>query len=596
MHTSPNSQHAILRRIAESKAYARTIIAAAYITVFAEPGIALAFILAEGEVGPVVRHVLFGIHAAGSLVFALDFLLQSRLHGTKYLKSSAAWINLIVVADFALGLVERALPINPAVLRVLRAAGVMARLGLVQRAGRLESNLASSESFRFNEDDIKYTIVLALAFAALSWKYSWREYVTAWDPLIEIAVYAIVVLAVRYKVMRNWERLQRAIVNPLSRLTQQNRNKLVQLLGESRVSRMTDEILAKFASSGKNEIDMLFEQVEMIFENVRKFVSNRTLRESQGEVVIPPGQAIALVFSDIEGFTSATQSMQVHIIPVLACYLQTMSGKIIGNGGDIEKFIGDAIFFYHYEQKAPAESCNRTFDTVVACVSEVRQLRESAEWKALFAAGNWERFHGFRTRYGMHYGPVTAGPIGSLDEQARVESTLIGDHVNITARLEQLSKQYRLYNLMSDDFHLQLSADRQASCRLVDYITVKGREDKPFRIYTVDIVPPSAEFLSNYEKGIGEYFAGNWSEALEHLRSALRYLPDDGPALALLDRIEASKHFSHKAIDNISRKVAKGDGSFETIRAQLEAAIATEPYIPPRDFVARRGYWRWEEK
>jgi len=596
MHAPTIPQPDFLRRALEGRAYAWVIVVAAYTTVFAEPVLALAAFGVDGAIGPLARAFLNGIHAAGVTVFALDFALQLRLQGAAYLRSSSSWINLLVIADFGVGLVARLLPIDPAILRVLRATGVMARLGLVQRAGRLESNLASWEAFRFNEDDIKYTIVLVLAFAALTWKFAWREYATFWDPLLEVAVYATVVLAVRYKVERNWDRLKRAIINPLHRLTQQNRAKLVQLLGESRAARLTDEIVAQFAASGKNEIDLLFEQVDLIFDNLRKFVSDRALREARGEVVIPPGQPIAMVFCDIEGFTGATQAMQARIIPVLARYLQTMSARIIGHGGDIEKFIGDAIFSFHFERQDPAQSCNRAFDGVLACVEAVRDLCATPEWATLFAAGGWERFRVFRTRYGLHYGPVTAGPIGSLDEQARVESTLIGDHVNITARLEQLAKHYGLYVLLSDDFHGQLSPERRARCRLVDYITVKGREDRPFRIHTLEAEPPPAAFLADYNRGLQAYFAGDWGEALASLRAALARVPGDGPALAIVERIEASKLFSQKAIDNISRKVSAGSETFESIRAQLEAAIAAEPYFPPRDFVARGGYWRWEEK
>jgi class 3 adenylate cyclase len=585
-----------LARFVDSRGYAIAIAVAAYATVFAEPLLALYALATHGAIGTTLREVLFGIHAAGCLVFTLDFLLHLRLVGASYLQQSSAWINLLVVVDFLVSLASRLLPIDPAVLRVLRTTGALARLGLVQKAGRLESSLVSWEAFRFNEDDLKYTIVLMIAFAALTWKSAWREYLTVWDPLVEICVYAAVMLAVAYKVRRNRERLQRAIVNPVLRLTQQNRAKLVALLGQPRVSRMDDATLADFAAKGKNEIDLLFEQVDLIFENVRKFVSDRALREARGEVVIPQGQAIAMSFTDIEGFTNATQAMQALVIPALARYLQTMSGRIISGGGDIEKFIGDAIFYYHYDRAAPGESCNRAFDTALACMQEVRAMCLTDAWKACFASGSWDRFHAFRTRYGMHYGPVTAGPIGSLDEQARVESTLIGDNVNLTARLEALAKHYGLYLLLSEDFRAQLSPERQRQCRLVDFITVKGREDAPFRIYTVDEAPPAPAFLADYERGLQAYFAGDWTAAHALLEQAREQVPDDGPTRALLDRIEALKLFSHRAIDNISRRFAAGDDSFENLRTRLEAAVVAQPYHPPRGFVERKGYWRWEEK
>jgi len=488
------------------------------------------------------------------------------------------------------------LPIDPVFLRVLRTTGVVARLGLIQRAGRLEGGLISSEAVRASEDDFRFSIVLVLAFGVLSWRMPWHDYITMWDPLLEIVVYGIVILAVRAKVRRNVERLRQGIMNPLQRLNEQNRDKLVTLLGVDKAGRITEEIVEQFVRGGKNEIDLIVEQVDLIFAHIRKFVSERTLRESRGEVVIPPGQPIAMSFSDIEGFTNATQAMQASIIPVLGRYLRTMSEQIIRHGGDIEKFIGDAVFSFHYDAARPEDSCNRSFDSVLDCVRTVRGMWNSEEWKALFAGGDWLRFKDFRTRYGMHYGPVTAGPIGSLEEQVRVESTLVGDHVNTTSRLEGLAKHYGLYNLMSEDFYDQLSADRQARCRLVDFITVMGREDQPFRVYTVDYDPLPEAFLVQYGRALDAYFAGQWDQALTCFRAAQQHIADDGPTHALMDRIEESKRDSIMAMDNISRKIVGQFEMFDALRRHIEQAIESEPYLPPQEFTERGGYWRWEEK
>ncbi len=584
------------QQIINGRGYNLLIAFAAYVAVFLEPVIVLVDLLSESPGQLPVKTLVLVTEAITTLLFAADFILNFRARGSNYLKFSSSWINILVVIDFVGNFIYQYLPFDPLILRILRTTGVVARLGLLQKAGRLESNLASEEFLFSNEDDIKYSLILLLGFTVLAWGGSEREYISVWDPIIEMLVYGTVIIAVRYKVIKNWERVVRNVIEPLHRISEDNKQKLVSLLGEEHANQINKETLAQLAKEGKNEIDFIVEQMDVLFEHIKKFVSDRTWRESRGEVVIPPEQPIAMTFTDVEGFTQATQAMQAAVIPVLGMYLEKMCEGILRYGGDIEKFIGDAVFSYHYCPGDPAQSVNQSFDSLLATTDGVAKLEGNAEWNALFARDGWERFRKLKTRYGMHYGTVTAGPIGSMANQDRVESTLMGDNVNITARLESLTKKYGIYYLMSEDYYRDLSPDRQERCRLVDFITVKGRAEGPFRVYTLDLVPKSREFLDCYHQGQEKYFEGDWNSAMAYFKKAAVKDPEDGPTLQFINRIETTKKYGQMALDHLGRRKLQGIDQFDSIRSQLEKEIESEPFQPPRGFVERKGYWKWEEK
>lgn len=584
------------QKIIDRRSYNLLIIVAAYLAVFLEPLLVLVDQLSESPGTLPLKTVVLSTEAITTLIFVADFGLNFRARGRQYLKFSSSWINLLVAVDFLGNFIYHFFPFDPLILRILRTTGVVARLGLLQKAGRLESNLASEEFLFSNEDDIKYSLILLLGFTVLAWGGTEREYGNIWDPIIEMLVYVTVILAVRFKVIKNWERVVRNIIEPLHRISEDNKQRLISLLGEEHAAQINKDTVAQLAREGKNEIDFIVEQMDTLFDHIKKFISDRTWRESRGEVVIPVDKPIAMTFSDVEGFTQATQAMQAAVIPVLGMYLEKMCEGILRHGGDIEKFIGDAVFSYHYCQEDPGQSVNQSFDSLLATTKGVEQLAENEAWSALFDQGGWERFKNLKTRYGMHFGTVTAGPIGSMANQDRVESTLMGDNVNITARLESLTKKYGIYYLMSEDYYRQLSPDRQSQCRLVDFITVKGRAEEPFRIFTLDLVAKSREFLENYESGLESYFRGDWNAAMELFQKAKNIDPDDGPTREFINRIEATKKYGQMALDHLGRRKLQGMEQFDTIKSHLEKVIDEEPFQPPRGFMERKGYWKWEEK
>jgi PAS domain S-box-containing protein len=382
----------------------------------------------------------------------------------------------------------------------------------------------------------------------------------------------------------------------LQLIRNENKLKLEILLGEELAQNITDKTFCDLKDKGKNELDLIIEQFDLIFNSLKKFVSERTLREARGEIVIPNDQPIALTFTDVENFTVVTQDMQKHIIPVLAMYLENMCKGVINFKGDVEKFIGDAIFFYHHNEEDPKQSTNQNFDSILNMVELSKKLWDNPGWNRLFENSNWLKYKKIKARYGMHFGTVTAGPLKSTDDQHRLESTLMGDNVNLTSRIEGLAKKYGVYFLMTDSYWSQLSAERQQKCRPVDYVTVKGREDNPLKVYTIDIEAKSEEFLQKYNEGQEYYFRGEWEKGRTSFIEAAHFYPDDGPTQLFISRIEESKNYLLKTLDHLERRFLGKIPNFDAFKKNIEIGLIKEPYSIPRGFLERGGYWSWDEK
>jgi len=341
-------------------------------------------------------------------------------------------------------------------------------------------------------------------------------------------------------------------------------------------------------SMAKNQLDHLI-------SNLRRVTSRRTFDNAEGKKVLPMGMPVALMFTDIERFTPKAMRMGKDIIEPLGLYFSVMSDCISNNGGDIDKFIGDGMFAYFHDLADPAGAANMALDATLEMMERERDLCEnSEEWAAMFRQRpDWPQHQRFRTRIGLHWGGVIAGPIGSLD---RADNTLMGDNVNLAARIESLNKSYNAYVLMTDSFFHSLSAERRGRCRLLDRVTVVGRETSPLEIFTVDPDPLPAAFIAAFSEAMGLYFAGDWHLAHKGFTKAgdiLRQggLPEDGPTRAFLDRIALTNQYWKKAVRNLSDHVPDVFTP-ETARAVSEV-LSNRDFAAPMDWP---GYWRHERK
>ena len=156
---------------------------------------------------------------------------------------------------------------------------------------------------------------------------------------------------------------------------------------------------------------------------------------ASGDVSLEGQEAMATVLmSDIRGFTTLSESENpTTIMSWLNEYFEELVPIITDNGGVISKFDGDALlaFFGVLPRPLPAqESAGQACQTALAMLEAVERLniRRVKRGEPPFGAG-----------IGINTGPVTAGALGAAD---RLHYTIIGDTVNTTARLEDLTRQF----------------------------------------------------------------------------------------------------------------------------------------------------------
>jgi len=185
-------------------------------------------------------------------------------------------------------------------------------------------------------------------------------------------------------------------------------------------------------------------------------------------------RTMSVLFSDIRGFTTVSESGRPEdILQQLNEYFSRMVPIVFAHQGTIDKFVGDmimALFGAPIEDDRHAEHAVRT---AVAMVRELDALNEA-----------WRRDGRppLDIGIGINSGEMVAGNVGS---EAIMSYTVIGDQVNLGARLESLNKQYGTRILISEATRRLLDSSHEV--RPLGAVTVKGKT-KPVDIYEV-VVP-----------------------------------------------------------------------------------------------------------
>ena len=216
--------------------------------------------------------------------------------------------------------------------------------------------------------------------------------------------------------------------------------------------------------------------LEVLSTKLSKYLSPQIYHSiftgAQGVEIASSRKKLTIFFSDVVNFTETTDKLESEdLTNVLNRYLTEMSDIALEHGATIDKYIGDAImvFFGDPESRGVKEDARACVRMAVAMLRRLRQLQ--AEWQGL---GAEQPFH---LRIGINTGYVTVGNFGSAD---RMDYTIIGSAVNLTARLQSQSEidgiliGHETYSLVKDD----VAAEEQTP------IKVKGFAE-PVRCYKV---------------------------------------------------------------------------------------------------------------
>ena len=159
-------------------------------------------------------------------------------------------------------------------------------------------------------------------------------------------------------------------------------------------------------------------------------------------------------FSDIASFSSFSEKLEAtELVELLNEYLEAMTNILLENGGTLDKYIGDAIVAFY---GAPMEVDDHE---LLACRTAIKMQKRLEELRGIWQeeGERWpEIVHHMQNRIGINTGPMVTGNMGS---DSRMNYTMMGDTVNLAARLESSAKQYGIYTVSYT--HLTLPTNRE---------------------------------------------------------------------------------------------------------------------------------------
>ncbi|MEM7184733.1 MAG: adenylate/guanylate cyclase domain-containing protein [Spirochaetota bacterium] len=171
-------------------------------------------------------------------------------------------------------------------------------------------------------------------------------------------------------------------------------------------------------------------------------------------------------FSDLRGFSTLSQKHEADIIGILNRYFDTVAESLQQYGGEILKFIGDAILAIFPIEKDAETAAKAAFEAAVLANLQLKQVNDKHKQEGLPAIK-----HGI----GLHIGEILYGNIGSRD---RLDFTVIGNAVNIASRVESLCVKLGETILLSSELATHLPGKVQ----LLGEYDLKGIEEKQ-RVY-----------------------------------------------------------------------------------------------------------------
>ena len=236
---------------------------------------------------------------------------------------------------------------------------------------------------------------------------------------------------------------------------------------------------------------------------------------------------LSLMFSDIRGFTSIAENLpEERVVALLNGYLGAMVDVIFTHAGTLDKFIGDAILAFWGAPIVDAAHALRA----VCCALEMQKALSRLNEQNVRAG-----LPLLRMGIGIHTGEVILGNIGS---RKKLDYTVIGDGVNLTSRLEALTKTYHCPVLISE--HTYAAVRSRVCCRVVDKVQVQGKQ-QAIVIYEAMERMESADALlfkisDLTQEAYGLYCRRRFGQAADVYREILRFKPTDGLSPLFIDR------------------------------------------------------------
>jgi adenylate cyclase len=254
---------------------------------------------------------------------------------------------------------------------------------------------------------------------------------------------------------------------------------------------------------------------------------------------------ITAYFSDIQEFSSFSEVLPASKLgELLNEYLSACTDIVQAEGGTLDKFIGDAVVAMY---GAPVECADHAYRACVASQLVQRQIAELREkWRS--EGDKWpQRVHHLQTRIGLNTGVCMIGNMGS---RTRFNYTMMGDNVNLAARMESGAKSWGVYSMVAEA--TKLACEQHGGDRVVfrplGRIVVKGRSQAVpiFEIVGLKefVTAEARECTGLFAQGLASYYARDWEAAIARFQQSVKLEPNQpgqtpgvksNPSLVYLD-------------------------------------------------------------
>lgn len=238
---------------------------------------------------------------------------------------------------------------------------------------------------------------------------------------------------------------------------------------------------------------------------------------------------MSVMFSDVKGFSSISEKLTPEqLVTLLNTYLTGMSNIVLDEKGVVDKYEGDAIIAFW---GAPNILENHAYHSIAAAV-KMKTLE--AELNKTFMEEKKSPVP-LLTRFGINTGEMVAGNMGT---ERKMNYTVMGNAVNLAARLEGVNKMYGTWVLTTD--YTAEEAGHDFLYRRLDQVRVVGI-NKPVQLLEVvgfknELSDDTKEFLASFELALDLFNERNWKEAEKAFKKLLKINQDDGPSAVYLNR------------------------------------------------------------
>ncbi|MEW5772700.1 MAG: adenylate/guanylate cyclase domain-containing protein [Thermodesulfobacteriota bacterium] len=292
-------------------------------------------------------------------------------------------------------------------------------------------------------------------------------------------------------------------------------------------------------------------QKKFLHDTFKSYLSPELINQMFESQITPTlgGEAkmVTAFFSDIQGFSTFSEKLTAtQVVELLNEYLTAMTDTLMVEEGTLDKYIGDAIVAFFNAPLDVPDHALRACRVAVGMQLKLGELRAKwasekegpgehrnakdlpeAEWRP---GDKWPVIvHQMRMRIGLNTGDIVVGNMGST---TRMNYTMMGDAVNLAARLEAGAKQFGVYTLVAEavlDTEFEHEGQTRkvrdlVEARFIDKITVVGKTE-PVSVYEVwamkgELTAQEQELYRIFGEAMAHYQRTEWDQAIEKFTQA----------------------------------------------------------------------------